>query len=129
MRAAQGGKWYSGERVIINPDWVEGEEKRKTGYAVNGDFLEVFLEEEGATVLKGMLQRREIGVTAGGGNGWDDDYGGSFRRWNGNECEERAKKFGELLMGILGEDVEWDDLEERCEKCMEWLAGVMVEML
>lgn len=129
MRCAQGGKWFGtgDERVIIDPEWVEGEEKRKTGYAINGDFLEIFLKEGGEGVLKGMLTRREGPGGIVGGD-WADDYESS-RRWNGNEMETRVKRFEYFLEAILGEDVEFDDLEEKVEKCVEWLAGVMVELL
>jgi hypothetical protein len=117
---AQGSKWFGGVRVIIDPEWEDGEQKRKTGYAVNGDFIEVFLEKDGAMVLKAMLMRKEIG-----GSGEFEKH----RRWNGNEMVERQRRFGELLIQILGEDAEWADLDERVEKCIEWLGGIMVEML
>jgi len=123
MRDAQGGKWFAGERVVIDPEWDDGtRQERKSGYAVNGDFLEVFLEEDGVEVLKEMLVRREVGGASDGETeGW--------RRWNGNMVEERCKRFGELLTNILGEDAEWADLEERVEKCVEWLGGIMIDML
>jgi hypothetical protein len=119
--SAQGGRWFGMERVVIDPEWEDGEHKRKTGYAINGDFIEVFLEEDGAKVLKAMLTRDEIG-------GGDKEFDG-HRRWNGNEMAERKRRFGELLIQILGEDAEWADLDERVEKCVEWLGGIMVEML
>ncbi|QDS72385.1 hypothetical protein FKW77_008528 [Venturia effusa] len=132
MRAAQGGKWFGTERVIIDPDWTDGggEDKRRTGYAINGDYLETFLEEGGGTILKDMLTRREVtaNIVGGGGNEWTE-YDESSRKWNGNETEMRIKRFGIFLESILGEDVEFDDLEEKVEKCVVWLAGVMVELL
>lgn len=126
MRRAQGGKWFGGERVIIDPEWVDVDERRKTSYAINGDFLEIFLKEGGEGVLKGMLTRRELpGEIVGD---WADDYETS-NKWNGNEMETRVQKFGAFLDNILGEDVEFDDLDEKVEKCVGWLAGVMVELL
>ncbi|KAE9988992.1 hypothetical protein EG328_003308 [Venturia inaequalis] len=129
LRAAQGGKWFGtgDDRVVIDPDWVEGEEKRKTGYAINGDYLEIFLKEGGEGVLKGMLTRRE-GPGGNLGGDWADEWESS-RRWNGNEMGMRVKRFEVLLEGILGDDVEFDDLAEKVEKCVEWLAGIMVDLL
>ncbi|TID20590.1 Cleavage/polyadenylation specificity factor A subunit [Venturia nashicola] len=129
LRVAQGGKWTStgDERIVIDPDWVGGEEKRKTGYAINGDYLEVFLKEGGEAALKGMLTRQEdpVGIIS---SEWADEWERS-RKWNGNEVGMRIKRFEDLLEGILGDDIEFDDLGEKVEKCVEWLAGVMVELL
>jgi len=65
---AQGGRWFGGERVVIDPEWEVSEQKRTTGYAVNGDFIENLLEEDGAKVLKAMLTREEV---SGGGEEFD----------------------------------------------------------
>jgi hypothetical protein len=120
MRNGQVRRWLGGERVIIDPEWEVGEQKRKTGHAVNGDIIELFLEEDGAQVLKAMLEREEVGDS--------EEFEGS-RRWNGNETMSRCKKIGELLAQVLGVDVEEMSLDMVVEKCVEWLDGIMVEML
>lgn len=120
MREAQDGKWFGGERVVIDPEWEGVGSEEKSGYAINGDLIEVFLEEEGVEVLKGMLRRREVSAK---------EEEGEYGKWNGNEIEERQRRFGELLEKILGEDLAYEDLDERVEKCVEWVGGIMVEML
>lgn len=122
MRNAQGGQWFGGERVIIDPEWEVGEQLMKTGYAINGDLIDVFLEDDGAKVLKVMLEREEF-VQVGGD---EDDLS---RNWKGNEAEIRCGKFGELLAQVIGADVGEISLDGRVERCVEWLGGIMVEML
>lgn len=147
MRAAQGGgKWFGAgdERVIIDPEFIRGgDEKRKTTYAINGDFLDIFLQDGGEGALKRMLSRPEApcanpdgetyaGFQDGGDyadNEHDYELYSSRSKWCGNEVDMRIKRFEVLLDEILGEDVEFDDLGEKVEKCVGWLAGVMVELL
>jgi hypothetical protein len=120
MRNAQGARWFGGERVVVDPEWEVGEQKMKSGYAVNGDLLDVFLGEDGALVLKGMLGREEVSG--------EEEYEG-IRRWNGNEVGSRCEKFGKLLGEVVDGDLAEVGLDERVERCVEWLGGVMVEML